>query len=92
LKEIREGLKKKKEITDPEQYWKNFEEHYKEAAIYRLLRKKGRDKLYAGFDEYVGLSSGIVRQFILLCKEAFSKAYRKGIKIENGEPIPIEIR
>lgn len=92
LKEIREGLKKKKEIGDPEQYWKRFREHYKEAAVYRLLRKKGRDKLYAGFDEYVGLSSGIVRQFILLCHEAFSIAHRRGIDIENGKPISVEIQ
>lgn len=92
LKEIREGLKKKKDIKDPEQYWKTFKEHYKEAAVYRLLRKKGRDKLYAGFDEYVGLSSGVVRQFILLCHEAFSIANQRGINIEAGEPIPIEIQ
>jgi len=92
LKEIREGLKKKKDIIDHEQYWKTFKVHYKEAAVYRLLRKKGRDKLYAGFDEYAGLSSGIVRQFILLCHEAFSIAHRRGINIEDGEPIPIEIQ
>lgn len=92
LKEIQEGLKKKQEIKDQKKYWESFEGHYKEAAIYRLLRKKGRDKLYAGFDEYVGLSSGIIRQFLLLCQNAFWLAKQKGINIENGKPIPIDIQ
>ena len=92
LKLIRESLTKKREIKYPEQYWKNFEGHYKESAIYRLLRNKGRDKLYAGFIEYASLSSGIVRQFILLCRDVFSLAHKKGIAIEEGDPIPVKIQ
>jgi len=92
LKSIREGLKRKKDIEDLDKYWKNFEGHYKEAAIYRLLRRKQKDKLFAGFGEYVRLSSGIVRQFILLCRDAFSLANARGIEIEKGNPIPFEIQ
>lgn len=92
LKKIRASLKKKREIKNPEKYWKNFERHYKEAAIYRLLRDKGRDKLYAGFDEYVSLSSGIVRQFILLCRDAFLLAHMRRVPIEKGKPIPLKIQ
>lgn len=92
LKKIRASLKKKLKIRNPEEYWKNFEGHYKEAVIYRLLREKGRDKLYAGFDEYVSLSSGIVRQFILLCRDAFSLAHARGIAIEEGKPTPLKIQ
>lgn len=92
LKKIRASLKKKREIRNPEKYWKNFEGHYKEAVIYRLLREKGRDKLYAGFDEYVSFSSGIVRQFILLCRDAFSLAHARGVAIEEGKPIPLKIQ
>ena len=92
LKNIRAGLKKKQEIRNPEEYRRNFEGHYKEAAIYRLLRNKGRDKLYAGFDEYVSLSSGIVRQFILLCRDAFLSAHLRGVVIEEGESIPLKIQ
>jgi hypothetical protein len=92
LKKTRASLKKKREITNPEDYWKNFEGHYKEAVIYRLLRKKGRDKLYAGFDEYVSLSSGIARQFILLCRDSFSLAHVRGIAIERGKPIPLRVQ
>lgn len=92
LKKIRANLKKKREIRNPEKYWKNFEGHYKEAVIYRLLREKGRDKLYAGFDEYVSFSSGIVRQFILLCRDVFSLAHARGVAIEEGKPIPLKIQ
>ncbi|MHC3129558.1 MAG: hypothetical protein IBV52_05720 [Candidatus Bathyarchaeota archaeon] len=92
LQLFRQSLKKKHEIKDPESYWKNFYGHYREASIYRLLRQKGRDKIYAGFDEYVSLSSGIVRQFILLARNAFSLAHVQGIKIEEGTPIPIKIQ
>ena len=92
LKKTHASLKKKREITNPEDYWRNFEGHYREAAIYRLLRGKGRDKLYAGFDEYVSLSSGIARQFILLCRDSFSLAHARGIAVEEGKPIPLRIQ
>jgi hypothetical protein len=92
LENIRNSLKKKKEIQNPEEYWKNFEGHYRDATIYRLLRKKGRDKLYAGFDQYAALSSGIVRLFIWLCRESFSLAHSDGIKIEDGEPISLHVQ
>lgn len=92
LKKIRNTLKKKKDIKNPDEYWKNFKGHYRDAAIYRLLRDKGRDKLYAGFDEYAALSSGIVRLFIWLCREAFSLANHNGIRIEEGEPIDVRIQ
>jgi hypothetical protein len=89
LRKIRANLKRKKDIEDPEKYWGYFKGHYREAAIYRVLRDKGKEKLYAGFDEYVALSSGIVRLFILLCREAFSLAHRNQVKIEEGQPIDV---
>lgn len=92
LKNIHESLKRKYS-QDADDYWRNFKGHYREAAIYRILREKGRsDKLYAGFDEYSNLSSGIVRQFILLCRDAFSIAHYNGIQIENGVPIPLKMQ
>lgn len=89
LRKIRANLKRKKEIEDPEKYWRYFKGHYREAVIYRLLRNKGKEKLYAGFDEYIALSSGIVRLFILLCREAFSLAHQNQVKIEEGQPIDV---
>ena len=89
LKKIRANLTRKKEIKEPEKYWSYFEGHYREAAVYRLLRNRGKEKLYAGFDEYVSLSSGIVRLFILLCREAFTLAHQKGVRIEEGRPIDV---
>ncbi len=89
---IRSGFKKKHKIIDSEKYWKNFRNHYREAAIYRILRKKHKDKIHAGFNNYARLSSGIVRQFILLCREVFNKAHRKNVDIENGSPINIKMQ
>jgi len=91
LKNIYENLTRKKENTD-EKYWKDFEGHYKEAAKYRILRGKGIDISFAGFETYKKLSAGIIRQFILLCREAFSLAYNEGIKIEKGDLIPPKIQ
>jgi len=93
LENIYKDIKKKKSASkNIDQYWKNFTGHYREAALYRILRQKGKDKLYAGFDEYKSLSSGIVRQFILLCREAFLLAHNMNIVVEDGEPIPVRIQ
>jgi hypothetical protein len=92
LARMKQTLKRKKLISDEEAYKKNFRDHYKEAAIFRVLRRKSKDKLYAGFNEYVSLSSGIVRIFILLCREAFSSAHQNGTDIQAGQPIAVEIQ
>jgi hypothetical protein len=92
LLSIKSSLKKVTSIRDKEKYWKNFKGHYKEAAIYRILKKKGKDKLYAGFNEYVSLSSGIIRLFIWLCREAFDIAYKDKIDIQEGESINVRIQ
>jgi len=93
LLEIRESVRNNKEIEkDINEYWKNFEGHYKEAAVFRILRQKGKDKLYAGFDEYVSLSSGIMRLFIWLCRESFSLARQEDIDLMNGASINAHIQ
>jgi len=91
LRKIKASLNKKKETKNPE-YWSNFKGHYREAAIYRVLRNKGKDKLYAGFEKYVSLSSGIVRLFIWLCREAFELAHQEEIDIRNGSPINAKLQ
>jgi len=67
------------------------------AAIFRLLRKrekvegrKSRKKIYAGFETYTYLSSGIIRIFLNLVGMAFYKAEDEGVNIKKGEKIPIE--
>lgn len=92
LRSIRKTLTRRKEIKNPETYWNNFAGHYREAAVYRVLRRKGRDKIYAGFREYASLSSGVVRLFILLCRDAFLLAHSKRVNIEDGESIPLKLQ
>lgn len=92
LIKIKESIRQSKKRGNKEKYNKNFEGHYKEAAIYRALRAKGRKKLYAGFDEYVSLSSGIMRLFIWLCREAFELTQQNNIDIMNGIPINVALQ
>lgn len=67
------------------------------AAIFRLLRKrekvegrKSRKKMYAGFETYTYLSSGIIRIFLNLVGMAFYKAEDDGIDVKNGGKIPVD--
>ncbi len=67
------------------------------AAIFRLLRKRERidgrsskKKLYAGFETYSYLSSGIIRIFLNLVGMAFYKAAGGGVAVKEGEPISTE--
>lgn len=76
-------------------------EHYRNklqmAAIFRLLRerrkikgRKAKRKIYAGFETYSYLSSGIVRIFLNLVGMALYKAEGEGINVKGGEKISIE--
>lgn len=67
------------------------------AAIFRLLRerrkvmgRKARKKIYAGFETYTYLSSGIVRIFLNLVGMALYKAEGEGIDVKKGQSIPVE--
>lgn len=67
------------------------------AAIFRLLRerrkikgRKAKKKIYAGFETYTYLSSGIVRIFLNLVGMALYKAEGEGIDVKNGDSIPVE--
>ncbi len=67
------------------------------AAIFRLLRKrqkvegrKGKKKIYDGFETYTYLSSGIIRIFLNLAGMALYKAEDDGIRVRDGEKIPAE--
>jgi len=67
------------------------------AVIFRLLRKrekvegrKSRKKIYAGFETYTYLSSGIIRIFLNLAGMALYRAEDEGISVKKGEKISIE--
>lgn len=67
------------------------------AAIFRLLRERGkvegrksRKKIYAGFDTYTYLSSGIIRIFLNLVGMAFYRAEGQGTNVKKGEKISVE--
>jgi Cdc6-like AAA superfamily ATPase len=65
-----------------------FKEKYRMAAIYRILHKGQRRKSFSGFENYVILSSGIVSNFIELCKYAFYFALSDQLPLRNIPQIP----
>ncbi len=92
LIEIRNAIHKGKKDNNSDVNWDNFKGHYGKAAIFRILKDKGKNKHFAGFDEYVSLSSGIVRLFIWLCREAFALAHQDNIDVLSGKPINISLQ
>jgi hypothetical protein len=67
-----------------------FRKKYRTAAIYRILI--GRRKLYAGFPQFVILSSGIVSNFIELCKYSFFLALKNKQDLEEIQKIPEDVQ
>lgn len=92
LIEMGNVIKKGKKDTNSKVHLDNYKGHYRKAAIFRILRDKGKNKHFAGFDEYVSLSSGIVRLFIWLCREAFALAYQNNIDVLSGKPINVSLQ
>ena len=58
------------------------------AAVFRLLHKNGRrKKQFAGFDDLVTLSSGIIRLFLELAGLSYHFAAQEGVDVRGGQPI-----
>ncbi len=59
-----------------------------QAAVFRLLhRKRGSRKQYAGFDDFVTLSSGTIRIFLELAGHSYHFAIQEGVDVRGGQPI-----
>ena len=69
-----------------------FRTKYTSAAIYRVLNRTGKRKTYAGFDQYVTLSSGVVSNFIEVCKYAFYFALNDGLPLRERSDIPLHLQ
>lgn len=76
------GQRRSESITDV------FRQHAGLAAVYRVLSRKGKRKSYCGFEQYALLSSGIVSNFIELCKYAFFFALSDELPLEDKPQIP----
>jgi hypothetical protein len=61
----RSGRRREQEPND------EFNIKYTTAAVFRILNKSGRRKQFCGFEQYALLSSGVISNFIELCKYAF---------------------
>lgn len=98
---IEDHLKKK--YPNKRRIKEEFEKVYKDfkvAAAFQILQEKGKGKQYAGFNTFVMLSSGIMFQFLELCRETFLEAESEGYIIRDGDgkvtftkiPLPIGIQ
>lgn len=58
------------------------------AATYRVLAKSHQRKSFSGFDQYVLLSSGIISNFIELCKYTFYFALSQKLPLDATPAIP----
>lgn len=67
--------------------WSEFQHKWGEAFIFRLSTAR-EPRTYAGFDEFVSLSSGIVSTFLEMCKMAFYLAEGQNVDVRAGSPIP----
>lgn len=60
------------------------------AAVYRLALSNKKRKQFAGFNDFIFLSSGIIRYFLELCGMSYYFAIQEGINVKNGEKIKIK--
>jgi hypothetical protein len=65
-----------------------FKIKYTPTAVYRIVARAHKTKSFAGFDQYVLLSSGIVSNFIELCKYAFYFALSDQLPLRIKPEIP----
>lgn len=59
----------------------------KMGIVYLLAKEYRKDKVYAGFNTYKSVSSGITRYFIELCEAAFNIASRNGFTFDSPRKI-----
>jgi hypothetical protein len=62
------------------------------ARLFQKLAKKGRRKSYAGFQNMVHLSSGVVRDFLEPCYLMFDRCINEGAKPASLEFIPPKLQ
>ncbi len=61
---------------------------FDETLIFRLATSPRRPRTYAGFHDFVALSSGIISTFLELCRVTFYLAEGEGVDVRNGSRIP----
>lgn len=91
-------IENRKEAAEYKKYRTAYEK-YKIALLFQLISDYRDKKIYAGFDTYAMLSSGIIRNYLELCWHAFNQAIfnNKGellagkISIENQTKAAVEM-
>lgn len=77
-----------KELAELDEQSRNEYRHRLEVgALYRLLRVKKKKKQFAGFDDFLLLSSGIIRYFLELCGMSYYLAVQDKTNVRIGEPM-----
>jgi len=74
-----------------EKEWNEWIHRFGEAMVFRLSTTR-QPRTYAGFEDFVHLSSGIISNFLELCKMAFYMADGEGVDLRSGEPVPYDVQ
>lgn len=69
--------------NEKNEYWHRLEV----GAFYRVFLGK---KIFAGIDNYILLSSGIIRYFLELCGTAYYFTIQNNLNVKGGEIIPVK--
>ncbi len=58
--------------------------------LFQLYNDYGANKIYAGLDVFINLSSGIIRNAIEICNQALNTAYNYGYEKQENKAIDIQ--
>lgn len=72
--------------------WRERVHQWGDAMVFRLNQMKQQPRTYAGFADFVQLFSGIISNFLEICKLAFYMAEWDGINVREGQPIPWKVQ
>jgi len=65
---------------------------YGNARYFQQLRQRGTVERYAGLDDLINVSSGIIRQFLEQCKLVVDDAHDQGWNPDDGKAISAELQ
>lgn len=76
----------------PTQKKPDFFSKYGNARYFQTLRKKKQPERFAGYEYITAISSGIVRQYLEICSQIVSEAYKERWSPQQGNGIPPEVQ
>ncbi len=70
----------------------DFFSKYGNARYFQVLRKKKQPERFAGYNYIIAISSGIVRQYLEICSQIVSEAYKERWNPQEGKGISPDVQ